>query len=637
MNLKSFVHEITNMIYLRKHTPRWLILFLDIIITGFSLFFAFLLRFNFDIKNSYFENFGKALVLVLTVRFILFILTKSYAGIIRYTSTKDAVRIIIVIFLTNFLYVIFNYINYFYIDLHQYVIPLSVIGIDFFISIFAMTSYRLIVKSLYLEVGDNLKAEKRGIIVGIKEDAIIVKRVLKQNFKSKYKIEAFLDPANQAQKKQLDGIPIYKINKLKDIINKHEISELYFADPTITQDTKQAIIETCLNKNIKTFTVPKPETWIDGTLSVRQIREINIEDLLERPPIVLDTDKIKSNIYGKRILVTGAAGSIGSETVRQLIRFKPEMIIVFDQAESPLYNIELQLREECGYYDFKIVIGNIKDKVRTRKLFEAYRPEVVFHAAAYKHVPMMEENPYEAVQTNIFGTKNIAELAIEYGISKFVMVSTDKAVNPTNVMGATKRVAEIFTQTQNSLGKTKFITTRFGNVLGSNGSVIQRFKGQIKSGNPVTVTHPDVTRFFMTIPEACQLILQANALGTGGEIFIFDMGKSVKIVDLAKKMIRLSGLLLGKDIIIKFTGLRPGEKLFEELLNNKENTLPTSHKKIMVAKVRKYSTKEVKEKLEELERITKTHQNFNIVKQLKHIVPEFKSKNSIYENLDKEI
>ncbi|MEA2042529.1 MAG: nucleoside-diphosphate sugar epimerase/dehydratase [Bacteroidota bacterium] len=637
MKLQSYVNEISNIISLKKHAPRWVILFLDMIITLFSIFFAFLLRFNFDMTNIFFSNFLNILLFVVSIRLVFFIASKSYAGIIRYTSTKDAVRIIFVITLSNTTYFIGNLFFYFFWTPESFLIPVSVIAIDFFISIFAMTTYRLIVKSLYLEAGDSLKAEKRGVIVGIGEEAMIVKRAVKQNYRKRFKIEAFIDPENIAQKKQLDSIPVYKTNKLKKILEKHDISELFFATYNLDPKKKQAIIETCLNYNVKTYTVPEPHKWIDGTLSIKQLRKINIEDLLERPPISLDSKKIGETLKNKKVMVTGAAGSIGSETVKQLIPFEPEMIIVFDQAESPLYELELELREKYGYYNFKIVIGDIKDKVRTKKVFDTFKPKIIFHAAAYKHVPMMEDNPYEAVNTNIFGTKNIADLAVESGVQKFIMVSTDKAVNPTNIMGATKRVAEIYTQTLNKTSKTQFITTRFGNVLGSNGSVIKRFENQIKKNNPVTVTHPDITRYFMTIPEACQLILQASSIGNGGEIFIFDMGKSVKILELAKKMIRLSGLNLGTDITIKFTGLRQGEKLYEELLNDKEKTIPTTHSKIMVAKVRSYEIAGVNNQLEKLYEKLSTHNNFNIVGQLKRIVPEFKSKNSIFENLDKKL
>ncbi len=389
-----------------------------------------------------------------------------------------------------------------------------------------------------------------------------------------------------------------------------------------------------MHDNIKVLTLPDVNKWINGELSVKQIRQIKIDDLLERAPIKLDEKEIRNYTLNKTILVTGAAGSIGSEIVKQLLHFQPKRIIIFDQAESPLYDLELELSEKFHFNNFDIVIGDTTNIHRLRRVFEAFKPTVVFHAAAYKHVPMMENNPSEAIRTNVNGTKLLADIALEFGVHKFVMISTDKAVNPTNVMGASKRIAEIYTQSLNSKGKTQFITTRFGNVLGSNGSVINRFKMQIEKGGPITVTHPEITRYFMTIPEACQLVLEAGAMGKGGEIFIFDMGKSVKILDMAKKMIQFSGLKLGEDIQINFTGLRPGEKLYEELLNDKENTLPTHHSQIMIGKVKKYEFSVIEKEISELIVLGFTQDNFAIVEKMKKIVPEFISQNSIYEELD---
>ena len=357
--------------------------------------------------------------------------------------------------------------------------------------------------------------------------------------------------------------------------------------------------------------------------------------MLGREPIKLDNEKIKKQLSNKVVLVTGAAGSIGSEIVRQIVRFSPKKVILLDQAESPLYEIELELLEKTINCEIEVVMGDIRNKDRMDNMFRTFLPEVIYHAAAYKHVPMMENNPSEAILTNVLGTKNMADLSVKYNVKEFVMVSTDKAVNPTNVMGASKRIAEIYIQSINKTSNTRFITTRFGNVLGSNGSVIPRFKKQIDKGGPITITHPEITRYFMTIPEACQLVLEAGAMGQGGEIFIFDMGKSVKIVDLAKKMIRLSGLTIDRDIQIIYTGLRPGEKLYEELLNDQENTLPTHHSQIMIAKVMEYNLEEVSEKINQLVAMFDEQNNEKIVSKMKEIVPEFKSNNSIFEKLDK--
>jgi FlaA1/EpsC-like NDP-sugar epimerase len=389
-----------------------------------------------------------------------------------------------------------------------------------------------------------------------------------------------------------------------------------------------------LEKGIKVMNVPPVRRWLNGELSFKQIKKVNVIDLLEREIIDIHRETIEKELMGKRVLVTGAAGSIGSEIVRQVLQFKPAQLILLDQAESPLYELERELRDVYQYSGFEVVVGDIRNKARMLNVFTTFRPEYIFHAAAYKHVPLMESNPSEALLTNVKGTKILADLSVEFNALKFVMVSTDKAVKPTNVMGASKRIAEIYVQALNRISATKFITTRFGNVLGSNGSVIPIFARQIERGGPVTVTHPDVTRFFMTIPEACLLVLEAGTYGQGGEIFLFDMGKSVKIKDLVEKMIKLSGLTLNKDITIKYTGLRPGEKLYEELLNDKENTVETHHKRIMKALVQEFDFKLVEQEINEMIPFFETQNNEEIVKRMKLLVPEYKSKNSVFEQLD---
>ena len=617
-----------------KHTPRWIVLTIDLAASVMSIVFAFLLRFNFDLTNEYFDRIWQIIILVFVTRLIVFLLTHSYAGIIRFTGTKDAIRIILVITYTNAIYIAINYSSFFFAH-QKYIIPFSVILIDYFVSIFLLTGFRLFVKTVYYEANNLFKEEKRVVILGINEDAVTTKRVLTRDPKIKYKVEAFIDPYGTGKKKQLDGIKFYKLSELETVLKKSDIYELILSDKSISTVQKQKVIDLCFEYDVNVLTLPDAKDWINGELTYRQIRKINIEDLLEREPIKLDEKQIKKDILNKTILVTGAAGSIGSEIVFQLTRFQPKMIIVLDQAESPLYNLELELKEKYGFHNYEIIIGDVTNPVRMQKVFETFKPDTIYHAAAYKHVPMMENNPSEALRVNISGTKIIADTALAFNAAKFVMISTDKAVNPTNVMGASKRIAEIYIQTLQQQNKTAFVTTRFGNVLGSNGSVIPRFKQQIEEGGPVTVTHPEITRYFMTIPEACQLVLQAGALGKGGEIFIFDMGKSVKIVNLAKKMIQLSGLKLGTGINLKFTGLRPGEKLYEELLADKENTLPTVHKKIMIAKTRQYPADEVIAQIQQLISVLKNHDNFEIVGLMKQIIPEFISKNSVYETLDK--
>ncbi len=619
---------------LNKYTPRWLVFLIDISISVISIIISYLLRFNFNIPNDYFNNLVYVIGIVIFIRGLSFIISKVYSGVIRYTSTKDSIRVFLVVFAGS-LTILAGNIVWYYLNNNVFLIPLSIIIIDFLVTLFFMISGRLFIKTLYLEITNPSKEKTNVIIFGAGEFGIITKRALERDEGTKFNVVAFVD--NDESKnigKKIEDVLIVKLSSLSNIIKKYDVSTLIFADNKISKNLKSDIINTCLGYGIKVLTIPKVDTWINGELSFNQIKNIKIEDLLERDTIKLNVKKIRSEIINKTILVTGAAGSIGSEIVKQLTKYNPKNIILYDQAESQLYNIELTLKEKTNFHNFKIIIGDITNKSRLEYIFNRYRPDIVYHAAAYKHVPMMENNPVEAVLVNIQGTKNVADVSVKYKVRKFVMISTDKAVNPTNVMGASKRVAEIYTQSLNKTVDTEFITTRFGNVLGSNGSVIPRFKEQIESGGPVTVTHPEITRFFMTIPEACQLVLEAGATGKGGVIYIFDMGKSVKIVDLAKKMISISGLTLGKDIQIKFTGLRPGEKLYEELLSNKENTIKTHHDKIMIAKIREYDFNNVEKLIQELINIAETFNNYKIVKKIKQIVPEFISQNSVYEKLD---
>lgn len=618
---------------LRKHSPRWVIFSIDILICLTAISLAYLLRFNFVIPDKEYHTFSTIIPLVLIVRALSFLIAKTYAGIVRFTSTKDAERIFLVIAGGSVIFMTINFANYYFVNGH-FIIPFSVIIIDFLVTVFIMTSSRLLVKILYLEYNFPRKEKTNVIIYGAGHFGLITKRTLDRDDSTNHKIVAFIDTTTRNIGKKLEGVSIYKADHLEVLFRKHNISKLIIAKTHVGHTRKREIIELCMSRDVKVLTIPPTGKWINGELSFNQIRDIKIEDLLGRAPINLDNRELKQQLLNKTIFVTGAAGSIGSEIVRQISQLNPKKIVLFDQAESPLYDIELELHEKFNFHNFAVAIGDITNYQRVENIIKEHQPSVIFHAAAYKHVPMMEENPYEAIRTNVQGTKNIADLAIKYEVSKFVMVSTDKAVNPTNVMGASKRIAEIYTQSINKTTKTSFITTRFGNVLGSNGSVIPRFRKQIAEGGPITITHPEITRYFMTIPEACQLVLEASAMGKGGEIYIFDMGQSVKILDLAKKMVKLSGLILGKDIQIQYTGLRPGEKLYEELLNDKENTLPTYHDQIMVADVRKYDFQKVSVKINHLLGVLRSEGNYKIVKTMKKIVPEFLSKNSIYEELD---
>jgi FlaA1/EpsC-like NDP-sugar epimerase len=421
---------------------------------------------------------------------------------------------------------------------------------------------------------------------------------------------------------------------LNDLLELHSVEQLILAIQQFSTERKQELVDLCLVHNVKVLTVPPMIKWINGELSFNQIKKIRIEDLLERDEIHLDDHKIRSELTGHTILITGAAGSIGSELARQVMKYHPLNLVLLDQAETEMHQLELEFNETFMDNHPRFLIGDIRNNSRMENIFREFEPSIIYHAAAYKHVPVMENNPSEAILTNVNGTRILADLAIKYLAKKFIMISTDKAVNPTSVMGASKRIAEIYIQSLNKNGQPKFITTRFGNVLGSNGSVIPLFRAQIEKGGPVTVTHPEITRYFMTIPEACALVLEAGSMGKGGEIFIFDMGKSVRIVDLAKRMISLSGLTLGKDIHVKFTGLRPGEKLYEELLNSKENNIHTHHPRILIAKVREYNIEQVSFGIDELIELSVSGKEREVVQKMKSIVPEFKSQNSIFEELD---
>ncbi|NVO11087.1 MAG: polysaccharide biosynthesis protein [Bacteroidales bacterium] len=616
-----------------RHTPRWIVFLIDLLICLFSLSIAYYVRFEFRIGESEMEALKIAIPILLFIRAVTFLIFRTFAGLIRYTSAKDAERIFIVVTAGSLLLFVANLI--YFNSFGSFIIPNSILVIDYFATSIILIGSRLAVKAIYYSIINDSSEEEIIIIYGVDQFGVLTKKTLDRDAGTNFKVIAYIDPFNKNEGKKLEGISIYNTDKLDYLMQKHKISKLIIAKKSIDPVKKNKLVEKCFKYNVKALTVPDADTWINGELSLNQIKSIKIEDLLERQPIVLDKRRIQSDIKGRVVLISGSAGSIGSELVRQITRFNPKKIILFDNAETPLYDIDIELRETLHFFDFEIVIGSITNEYRIRKVFEAFKPSIVFHAAAYKHVPLMENNPSEAIHNNVYGTKVISDLAVEYGVDKFVMISTDKAVNPTNIMGASKRIAEIYIQTLNKHNSTRFITTRFGNVLGSNGSVIPRFKKQIENGGPVTITHPEVTRFFMTIPEACQLVLEAGAMGEGGEIFIFDMGKSVKIIDLAKKMIKLSGLTLGRDIQLNFTGLRPGEKLYEELLNNKENTISTHHPQIMIAKVREYDPMIIFNQINNLIETLPSHNNFKLVGLMKEIVPEFESQNSIFEELDR--
>ena len=611
-----------------------MIFLIDLTIAMASVLLAYLLRFNFSIPPVEMAPLPRILAYMALIRSVSFVVAKSYAGIIRYTSTGDALRVFGTVLAGSIIFSATNIVTYYFFG-GFFFIPFSIIIIDFLSTSFGMITFRLIVKLAYLELQNPEREKANVIIYGAGEAGIMAKRTLDRDVETRFNVVAFIDDNPRKQGKKLEGVTILGPDKIEGLLAGHTISQIILAIMHFEPARKQALVDKCLEYDIKILTIPPVSKWINGELSVNQIRKINIEELLEREEIVLDKQQIEEQIAGKAILVTGAAGSIGSEIVRQLIRFSPRKLILIDQAETPLHYLELE-SQEFGENIPEFVLGDISNTQRMRQIFDKFHPEVVYHAAAYKHVPMMENNPVEAVLTNIRGTRLLADLSLEFGVGKFIMISTDKAVNPTNVMGASKRIAEIYTQALNQQGKTRFITTRFGNVLGSSGSVIPLFKSQIEKGGPLTITHPEVTRFFMTIPEACQLVLEAGASGKGGEIFIFDMGKPVKILDLVRKMIQLSGLTPEKDIRISFTGLRPGEKLYEELLNVEENTIHTHHPLILIAKVRESNLAEVRQDIDALTLLVTTGNEYDIIRKMKQMVPEYISRNSVFEEIDKE-
>lgn len=571
----------------------------------------------------------------MTSGLLALLITKSYAGIVRYTGVQDGARVIYTLLITHVLTCFANLVYHYNYGVN--LIPYSVILISFLASFLFLFQYRLLIKNIFSYYRGVVTNKTRVIIFGAGQLGIVTKQVIDGNDDSRYKVAGFVEDDLRKVGKNIHGTPIYNGFELKRLLVDLSIEELIIAISDLPVERKNEIVDTCLEADVKVRSVPQADHWVKGELSLNQIKEVNIEDLLGRESIKLNNEVVRSQILGRSVCITGAAGSIGSELVRQVIRYKPSKLILIDQAESPLYDIECELRG-TGQIDF--FIADITNYDRINEVLADHRPEIIFHAAAYKHVPMMERNPVEAILCNVIGTKNLADLAVKYQVEKFVMISTDKAVNPTNVMGCSKRIAEMYVRSLNNYlylkgGGTSFVTTRFGNVLGSNGSVIPFFQKQINSGGPVTVTHPDITRYFMTITEACQLVLEAGAMGKGGEIFIFDMGKSMRIVDLAKKMIQLSGLQLNKDIEIVFTGLRQGEKLYEELLANKENTVPTHHNKIMIAKVQEYDYDQINDSIENLRTaILSNMDDYVIVKIMKTIVPEFKSNSSRYQVLD---
>ena len=625
------------------YLPRWIIFAIDVFIVFLASVITYFIV--YDLSNLKYNYFGMAsrYGLIILINAIFFLIYRTYSGIIRHSTFIDGVKLLISTTTSYIFLLIINFICKIFFNKIIYVT--TGLFISYVLSFLLLFLFRILVKYIfekYMHFEDKKKLIS-AMIYGSDANAISIANALKTEIPSRFKLRGFIDKYNQNKtSKSILNLPIInQSKKISVILRSLKADALIIAEKSLTKEEIIAIVEECLEFNLKVFTVPLITNWEDEKQISSKVKSFEIEDLLDRKPIVLDTRGISRQIEGKVVMITGAAGSIGSEITRQVISFKPRKIIILDQAETPLHNLSLEIKPVINKVILRSVLTDVRNIAALESVFEKYQPNVVYHAAAYKHVPLMEENPSQAISTNVLGTKNLADLSLKYGVESFVMVSTDKAVNPSSVMGASKRIAEKYVQTLNDssnvatkVTRTKFITTRFGNVLGSNGSIVPLFSKQILQGGPLTITHPDIIRYFMTIPEACQLVLEAGAMGKGGEIFIFDMGQPVKIIDLAKKMIRLAGFLPYKDIDIKIIGLRPGEKLYEELLNDSSKTIATHHDKIMIAQEIQGDYSEIQISTTELLNNIERSSNEEIVLAMKKIVPEFKSMNSVFETLD---
>ncbi len=625
------------------YLPRWIIFAIDVFIVFLASIITYVIiysltRISYDNLNMT-ARYGA----IIFVNAFFFLIYRTYAGIIRHSTFIDGVKLLVS---TTTSYIVLLALNYgWYKVFNVKIFVTTGLFISYVISFLLLFLFRILIKYIF-EIYMNFEGNKKlinAVIYGSDANAISVANALKTEKPSRFKLLAFIDKFNQNKtSKSILNLPIVNQNKkISVILRSMKADALIIAEKSLTKEETIAIVEECLEFNFKVYTVPLITDWEDQRQISNKVKSFEIEDLLDRKPIVLDTQSISDKLNNKTILITGAAGSIGSEISRQVLLFNPQNIIILDQAETPLHILRLEMNDVNENVMIRSVLADIRNQEVLEKVFQKYKPDVVYHAAAYKHVPLMEENPSQAIYTNVLGTKNLADLSIKYNVERFVMVSTDKAVNPSSVMGASKRIAEKYVQTLHDMSSndevtstTKFITTRFGNVLGSNGSIVPLFAKQIQEGGPLTITHPEIIRYFMTIPEACQLVLEAGAMGKGGEIFIFDMGKPVKIIDLAKKMIRLAGFTPYKDIDIKIIGLRPGEKLYEELLNDASKTLPTHNEKIMIAQEMQSSCVKVQQATVALLNNLETVSNEQIVSEMKKIVPEFKSMNSVFEDLD---
>jgi len=628
-DIREALRSKTSEFFHKYSVPRWMLLIHDTIAVFVTFLIAYLLRYNL-IPDSFQINLAIIHGLIALFVYTVFMLTfRSYAGLIRHTTLTDVTLVFVSTTVSAVVLVLISYGEQFFNLSEDLVIPVAILLIHYVLITVFLFFMRISVKMLFRFATHSSKSStNRVIIYGAGEMGFIVKRVLLSDPRGGFAVAGFIDDNKQLQGKKINGIQVFDSEVLSSgFIIRHKIQTLILAIRNLPSSKKSEIIKKAIDFGVEVLETPAIEKWLNGQLEVKQLQKVQLEDLLGRDPIRLDLDIIRKGLAKKTILVTGAAGSIGSEIVRQLSRFSTHNIILIDQAETPMFHLENELRKSYTHVKFKSQLADVTNPDKMELIFQKYHPEIVFHAAAYKHVPLMEENPHEALRVNVGGTRVMIELSVKYDVKKFVMISSDKSVNPTNIMGASKRVCEMLVQTKAMKEgvKTQFVITRFGNVLGSNGSVIPLFKKQIEEGGPVTVTHPDIMRYFMTIPEACQLVLEAGFMGKGGEIFVFDMGKPVKIADLAINMIRLSGLEPEKDIKIEYTGLRQGEKLFEELLSNTEEIIPTHHEKIKVAKVDKNDYKtEVLKVIASLKNIYGLSEQ-DVFEFFEMLVPEYKS------------
>ena len=609
--------------------PRWLVFLIDSGTVFFSFLIAYMLRYNFEVYTFEISTAFRQAFLVLVVYAIFILVFKSYAGMIRHTTIRDTYKIIVANFSALIVLFFVTYMSRKNDWIPVFNIPLSILLIHSGAVTILLFFFRVFVKIFYEFASSSSHDRKNVLIYGSGEMGILVKRLIEGDPKNIYRLKGFIDDDKKIQGKKVDGYQVFSRKVLtKDFIEIEEIKVFIIAINNIAPAKKKEVIESMIGFGCEILDTPAFDTWMNGHLEVKNLKKVKFEDLLGRDPITLDLEKIQNGLSGKTILITGGAGSIGSEIARQLTRFKIKQLIIVDQAETPSFYLGEELKNKIPGCEFRIVIGDITRTEDMEEIFRKYKPEIVFHAAAYKHVPMMELHPHEAFRVNVGGTKIISELATRYKVEKFVMISSDKAVNPTNVMGATKKICELLVHSLSGRKgiKTQFITTRFGNVLGSNGSVIPLFTKQIADGGPVTITHPDITRFFMTIPEACQLVLEAGFMGNGGEIYVFDMGDPVKVLDVAINLIRLSGFEPHKDIKIKYVGLRPGEKLFEELFSVDEPMIPTHHPKISIAQVADSDFETINIKIDKtLASLNKMSETM-IIEEMQEIVPGYKSK-----------